>query len=74
MPQTCHSCHTTDATFFREGCRVAAGQGGWLEMGGGSISQEAETEISRDPSDFSIYACCETTDLLFNQAKRGSFL
>lgn len=27
MPQTCHSCHTTDTTFFGKGGRVADGAG-----------------------------------------------
>lgn len=51
MPQTCHSCHTTDTTFFGKGGRVADGTGAGpvvVVVGGGAsrISQDAETETS----------------------------
>lgn len=49
MPQTCHSCHTTDTTFFGNGAGWRWGMGG--RTGGGGVraemTQDAETALSR---------------------------
>lgn len=56
---------------------MAVGQGavGWSGVGGGKPNFTGRrNRNSRDLSDFGVHARCETTDLLFNQAKRGGFL
>lgn len=66
MPQTCHSCHTTDTTFFGKGGRVADGAGagaGVVVVVGGVQAKFHRTQKQKLQGSvwFCIYACSETT-------------